>query len=406
MQLYPEQQEYITHNGNTTLRGGRQVGKSIAAAERIKRLAKEFPGCTILITSPSERQENYIWEKVKATIGEREWRKRPTLHYGKLKNGSQIFKFPIGKTGILIEGLSSVDFLFIDEAINVSERAMDAILPMLAEPKKRGLGWINLLGNTRGKPEGFFYDSFNNPELAKHFKQFHWSSENAQHISKEFLEAEKKRLGEMRYKMVYLGEFVEFDYKFFAPELLDKVFCVKSWTIKDNYDENKRYFLGIDPARFGRCKAGFVVVELGRDKEAVIVHSETLSKNSIVEQYKKTLELHSRFNFRNIYVDGGGVGGGLIDFLTEKFGRKIVDLNNASRGEGRGTILKEDLYANTLRLMETGKLKIRFNDELLASFKSVNYDGEEFSGKGTDLAEASIRALWSVKESGYKACFV
>lgn len=396
MEMYPWQKEFIDYNGNITLKGGRQVGKSIAAAHRIIRLAKAFPGSTTLITSPSERQENYIYEKVKNIIGTKEkFLRRPTQTIMRLANGSIIFKFPVGKAGIYIEGLSSVDFLFIDEALRMPEESYDAIIPMLAEPKKRGLGWITLLSNTRGKPEGFFYDSFKRDD----FKKFSINAEDCPHISKEFLIEEKLRLGDMRYTMIYVGDFVEFDYKFFSTELLTRIFTLKSWTMKENYSKSKKYYLGIDPARFGKNKAGFVVTELFNDN-MIFIHSETVKKSSMVDLFNLVQKLHSLFNFQNIYVDGGGVGGGLVDFLTEKFGHKIIDLNNGSKGK-TGKILKEDLYSNCLRLMEIGKLKGVYNKDLIQSLANINYDGEEFFGKETDLAEAAIRSCWAVKDSTY-----
>lgn len=395
MEMYAWQKEYIEHEGDTTLRGGRQVGKSEAAADKIELFSRKYAGCRILITSPSERQENYIYEKVKNVIARHEkFRKKPTQHYLKRANGSEIFKFPVGKKGIYVEGLSSVDFLFVDEAKSMPEETWDAILPMLAEPKSRGLGWINLLSTTNMKPEGFFYDSFK-PESK--FKKFHWSAEDCPHISKEFLKDELERLGPQKYKMIWCGEFVEFDFNFFPKDLIEKCFIIKNWRLNRDYNKEHSYYLGIDPARFGKCKAAFVVVERVNDG-VKIVYTETIKKSSMVDLMHVTMRLNSFFNFRKIFVDGGGVGGGLVDFLTEKYKFKIIDLNNAKKGE-TGKIFKEDLYSNLLRLMETNKLTAVYDPALISSLSNINYDGEEFFGKDTDLAEATVRACWCVKSS-------
>ena len=398
MDLYDWQKEFINWNGDVALKGGRQIGKSIAAASRIKRLLLEYPGCTILLISPSERQENFIYEKFRQLFKKTDFKKRVTLHHALHRNGSQVFKFPVGPSGIYVEGLSSVDFLVVDEAIRMPDEVWDAILPMLAEPKKRGLGWITMLGNTRGKPEGLFRDAF---KENSGYKTFAKSSEDCPHIDKEFLKKEKERLGDLRYRMIYLGEFVEWDYKYFHLELLQKVFNEKSWTLAGNYNKANKYVLGIDPARFGRDKAAFVIGEIEKDK-IKIIHSLTIKKSSILDLFHQTLELESKFKFNQIFVDGGGVGGGLVDFLQVNFKNKIVDLNNAKKGEMGGTLLKEDLYSNALMLMETGKLKGVFNQELINSLNNVSFDGEEFSGKQTDLAEAFIRACWGTKTKRYE----
>jgi len=86
----------------------------------------------------------------------------------------------VGTTGIYVEGLSSIDFVYPDEAIHMGNKVWDSILPMLVEPKKRGFGWITLLSATKGGArfkEGFFYKSFS----MKHFKKFHIKTSDCPH---------------------------------------------------------------------------------------------------------------------------------------------------------------------------------------------------------------------------------
>src|SRR3990167_4166238 len=400
MELYNWQKEVIETEGNLTIRCGRQVGKSEAVAERIVYLAKKYPMCKILITSPSERQEDYIYEKVKRILGDRHrYKKKPTLKLLWLNNGTKIHKIPIGRTGSYVEGLSSVDFLFVDEAMFMGRIAWDALLPMLAEPRSRGLGWVTLLSNTRGRPEGVFFESFkeNSP-----YKKMHISAEDCPHITKEFLAEEKERLGESKYKAIYQGEFVESDYKYFPLELLNKATNIKSWTINQNLNSQYKYYLGIDPARFGKAEAGFVISEKIKDK-INIIHAEIVKRSSMPELMRMTERFIKMFNLQKVYVDGGGIGGGLIYFLKEKFGSKIIDLNNAMKSldTRNKRILKEDLNENMLRLLETNRFNMIENGDLLFSLSNIIYENEKFTGKKTDLAEACIRACWCMKENNY-----
>jgi hypothetical protein len=398
LKLYNWQEEIVKTEGDLTIRGGRQVGKSEAVAERIVYLAKKYPACRILITSPSERQENFLFEKVKRVLGERyKYRKRPTLQHLWLANNTNIYKFPVGRTGVYVEGLSSIDFIFIDEAHNMTERAWDAILPMLAEPKKRGLGWITMLSNTRGKPEGTFYESF---KETSNYKKIHISAEDCPHISKEFLEEEKKRIGESRYKMIWCGEFVEIDYRFFSKELIKRAIRLKTWTFAENYSAQRKYVIGIDPARFGKDKAGIVVGEIMSQEKIRIIHSEAIKKCSLVELMRIVENLDSRFHFSRFYIDGIGVGAGFVDFMKEKFKFKIIELNNSARGKD-SLRLKEDLYSNTQRLFELDRIDLISDEKIKNSLESIDYDGEEFTGKETDITEALIRACWSMKEIIY-----
>ncbi len=397
---YPWQKEIIEYEGDVSIRGGRQTGKSEGVAEQIIARMRKYPGSRSLIISPSERQETYLWEKVKMRTQKKDWKKRVTLHYGLMKNGSEMFKFPVGKTGIYLEGLSSVDFLYVDEAIGMSEKAWDAILPMLAEPKSRGKGWITLLSNTRGKSQ-FFKNSF---KEGSGFKTYHISAEECPHISKEFLEKEKQRLGELFYTMLYLGEFVDFEFNYFNKEELDGMFCLQSWTLNKNYDKGKKYFLGIDPAGKGRSEASFVIGE-EEGERMNIIFDDGITKSNLPQLMEKTIDLHGKFKFNEILIDSNGIGKGLYDFLRDKFGRIIIDLNNAARGES-GRILKEDLYSNVKRLIAQGRLRSVRSEKLRESMESIEWDGERFSGKRSDRCEALIRACWGIKEKRFRPKFV
>jgi len=398
MELYEWQKEIVKCEGNCGIRGPRQSGKSEAVAKQIEERALKYPKSISLITSPSERQENFLFEKLKRNLGERfRYKKKPTQRRLLFPNGSIIYKFPTGPTGTYVEGLSSVDFLYIDEAKAMFERGFDALLPMLAEPRKRGLGWVTMLSSTHGHVNQTFKNIFK-PESK--WKQFNITSKDCPHLTAEFLEGEKQRLGELRYRAIWEGEFIDFDQKYFTKELLDKVFTLKSWTLRENYSEYKKYYLGIDPARMGKCGAGFIVVEVEKDVVRVIF-TQLIKHNTMMELMRNTERLNSMFKFRKIYIDTGGVGAGLFDFLNAKYPRLMVDLNNASRGEG-GKILKEDLYSNCQRLMETGKLFSINSLELRESLDGIEWDGERITGKKSDLAEALIRACWGIREKNYE----
>jgi len=122
------------------------------------------------------------------------------------------------------------------------------------------------------------------------------------------------------------------------------------------------------------------------------------------------------YNFRRIFIDDSGVGGGVTDYLQNALGRRVVGLNNASKrvlvdeddkDEKRRGILKEDLYSNVLALLETGKLELISDLSLLKSMKSITYEySTKIAGRVTifgdysHLCEALVRACWCVRERG------
>jgi hypothetical protein len=392
MELYKWQEEIRDCKGDSTVRGGRQSGKSWGVAHQIVNRAKNYVGSVSLIIAAAERQENYLLDKVKGILGEKhKYKSRVTLTKLHLDNGSIIYKFPVGNTGIYIEGLSSVDFLYVDEAIHVKEKVYDSILPMLLEPKKRGLGWITMLSATRGNAKGFFYDSFQ----MDRFKKFHIKTADCPHADIKFLEDERQRLGERAYKVVYEGEFDEFAFRYFDEEIIKRAAKFKFWKINKQY----QYFLGIDPAGMGKCQAAFVVGEKQQDKMRIIYY-ELHDKTTLPDLMRITENLNDKFNFRKIYVDNNGIGNGFTDVLTEKFKRKVIALNNRETGK-EFKALKEDLYSNTLKLFQFEKIEIIEDEKLIKELIKVEFD-EEFKIKGTDTSEALCRVCWAMKEKHYK----
>ena len=77
--------------------------------------------------------------------------------------------------------------------------------------------------------------------------------------------------------------------------------------------------------------------------------------------------------------------------------------------EGHKPLLKEDMYVNLLVGGESGKIHLINDDELIASFKSIQWEnyGEtmRISGGDSHEAEGVIRAYWLVKQKLLK-CFI
>lgn len=393
---YPWQTEIADCEQDCTIRGGRQSGKSWAVAEQIKRRAEKYPGSRHLILAATERQENFLLDKVVELIGKdkRNYEGRRTLSHMKLKkSGTHIYKFPVGKTGIYIEGLSSVDFIYIDEAIHVGHKVFDSILPMLVEPRKRGLGWLTLLSATRAKPSGFFFESFS----MKRFKKFVIKTEDCEHADKEFLKQERERLGERMYKVIYEGAFDEYAHKYFPKELIERAVKIAFWNKKD-IKTNGNYFLGSDPARFGRCKAAFAVSEIEKRDNIKLIYAEEHDKSSLLDLRDRSIQLDKVFGkFRKHFIDPGGFGAGLVDILEEHFKHRLRALDNKETSPSGKRIFKEDLYSNFLRLLETQQIEIVNDEKIIKGLMDVELDEEE-KIIGTDMSEACVRAAWAIKE--------
>ncbi|MFW5895553.1 MAG: hypothetical protein ACOCT9_02295 [archaeon] len=400
--FYDWQHEIINYQGDIYIRGGRQTGKSWAVAARAIKFAMNFPGSTQLLIAPGGRQEGYIREKIIYLLGDKyKFRRRQIKEWLPLHNKSDIFIYPVGQSGVFVEGLSSVDHLIVEEAGHLSEEVIDAIMPMLLEPKKRGLGWITALGNTRKcKLHGFFYKAFKD----KNNKTIHVRAEDQPHADINFLKKEKKRLGKRMYNVIYGGEFDEYAFRYFPKEIIKKCVKIKKWKLED-YDNSSKYFLGIDPARYGKSEAAFVVSEIPQNKKKIrIIHTETLKKSSLKDLRDKCIELDKFFRFKKIFPDDGGVGAGLVDILEEEFKKRLKPLNNRAKSKEGFRISKEDYYSNLLKLLENEEIELIQDKKLIEGLSNVEVDENEGTIiiKGTDIAEAAIRAAWAWKEKSLK----
>lgn len=406
------QQSVLEHDGNITIRAGRQVGKSEVIGAKGSKFAIEHPNTTTLIIAASQRQSSLIFDKLRGYI-DREcdkhgniYKEPPTLTKIILKNGSRIYSLPAGRTGYFIRGFT-IDLLIADEAAYIPETVWNAVIPMIAVSKKlRGMGHIILLSTPFGKG-GYFYNSFHDTD----FKSFHVSSEDCIRIPKTFLRKEKLRMTKAEYRQEYQGEFTDEWNQLFPTALIKKCMTFIEWNKKVDYKAGAGYYLGIDIARYGGDENAFVIVELLKHHLKAVM-CFTTERMSTTDTIGRARVIDDEYKFNRIFIDSGGLGGAVTDQLIEVLGRRrVIGLDNAKKRiqvegeEKKKGILKEDLYSNTLMLMETGKLELISNLKLLKSLKSITFEytaekNLKIFGDYSHLAEALVRACWCIKEKG------
>ena len=408
------QEDVLGHVGNVVIRSGRQVGKSVVIAEKACRFALEHAGTTTLIIAASQRQSGLLFDKVRLTLecreGEGLFAEIPTLTRIVLKNGSRIYSLPAGKTGVFIRGFT-VDLLIADEAAFIPEIVWNSVVPMIAVSRKmRGFGWIFMLSTPFGKG-GYFFNAFTDPD----FKSWHVSSLDCPRIGRALLDKERKRLSKAAFAQEWEGEFVEEWNQFFKSDLLKRSMTFIEWGLRDRWPVSG-FYLGVDVARYGGDENAFVIVELagvGAGQRLRAVRCFVTEMVSTVDTIGRVIALDAEFGFKKVFVDDGGVGGAVTDVLESKLGRRVVGLNNASKRvevqgeEKKRGILKEDLYSNTLVLLENGKLELISDLALLRSLKSITFSYStdvqnrvKIFGDYSHLAEALVRACWCVRERG------
>ena len=416
------QKEILNVKGSIILCSGRQVGKSSIIAARDSERAVKNSNESILIISKTERQAEQLFIKVLSYLEENypkmiaRGKDKPTKHMVKLINNSVIRCFPTGLAGEGIRGFTLTK-ITADEAALIGEEVYNAVFPSLLI---KGID-MDLLGTPHGA-KGFFYECHKN--VNNEFKVFHVNSEevinnrklSATWLQKDrdnalkHLEIAKQRMSSREYAQEYMGEFVRDFMQFFSDGLIKN--CMNNK--RGEFSRKGNYYLGVDVARMGDDECVFSIINKISRNKLIHVENIIMAKVYLNEVANKIIELDKQYNFCNIYIDSGGIGVGVSDYLLEheQTKRKTIEINNRTRvtnydDERKVKLLKEDLYNNLLGLMERGEISLLQDDELELSFKSVQYEylttaksltKLRIFGSYTHCVEALIRACWCVKD--------
>ena len=187
----------------------RQAGKSTVAAALAVHQAVCHPESLVLMVSPSLRQSQELFRKSLETYRAA---KRPVPADAEnrlsleLSNGSRIVSLP-GREAT-IRGYSGVSLLLIDEASRVPDEMMVGVRPMLAVSNGR----LVALSTPWGR-QGWFFDAWSEGEG---WERYQVTAHEVPRIRPEFLEEERRALGELAFKAEYLTEFVDIESQVFS----------------------------------------------------------------------------------------------------------------------------------------------------------------------------------------------
>jgi hypothetical protein len=182
----------------------RQAGKSTVVALLALHQALHTAAAQVLLLSPSLRQSQELFRKVKdaynALAASAVTAREESSLRMEFSNGARIVALP-GKEET-IRGFSGVSLLIVDEASRVSDALYQAVRPMLAVSGGR----IVLLSTPFGK-RGFFFEEWEQGGAA--WQRVKITAHDCPRIPPDWLEQERKQIGEWWYRQEYLCEFVE-----------------------------------------------------------------------------------------------------------------------------------------------------------------------------------------------------
>jgi len=194
----------------------RQGGKSATASVAAVHCALYDPGALVLVVSPSQRQSQELFRTILTlyrSLGRPVPAETENALSITLENGSRVVALPADAT--TVRGYSKVSILIVDEAAFVPDDTMAAVRPMLAVSSGRLLAMSTPWGR-----RGWFHAASKSNE----WRVTTVTADQCPRITPEFLAAERKALGEHRFKQEYLCEFVDIAGMMFSSDDINAIF--------------------------------------------------------------------------------------------------------------------------------------------------------------------------------------
>lgn len=215
----PWQAEVLRYEGKRVLLNCcRQSGKSTTTATKALHTALYKPKSLILCASPSLRQSQELFRKIRDDINAMKEAPR-LLEDNKLsltlENYSRIVSLPGDQT--TVRGYSGVTLVLLDEAAQVADEFYSAILPMLMINK----GQLIAMSTPFGK-RGFFYDEWMNG--GNDWTRIQVKAQECPRMTEEQLEQQRRSMGDMFFRQEFLCEFTDTVEQTFSFDSIQRAF--------------------------------------------------------------------------------------------------------------------------------------------------------------------------------------
>ena len=392
-QPFPYQEKLLRDESKRiVICAGRQVGKSTTIAVKAIHFAATNPKTTTLIVSATLRQSMLMFDKITGFIETSQLRKsvryrtRTRIHFS---NRSWLIALPCGRYGHSLRGFTA-DLAVLDEAAFMPAEAIEnVVFPMLATTD--GTCWM--LSTPWGTDHPFFR-AWNSPDWSK----YHWPTSANPLVKPEFLEEQRQLIGEERFKLEYLAEFVSEEDAFLPASLLRA--NIEDYDMKLEPD----LIWGYDPG--GRDSLAAVVAIKPTRHKTYVMFKKTFKTDNYTEVNHFLADMHQQYPMRVLVFDRTGIGAPLEEHLRE-LGLPIVPVTFTST-------TPQELLFNLKAALENKMLALPNDAELLNHLNAVTAE-RSWSGRhlfkkrpGTydDLAYALALAFSYVKRADVASALV
>lgn len=197
----------------------RQAGKSLMAAALALWVAMTQPNALVLVGSPTQRQSAELVAKIRdllAHLPEIRVDQESALRLTLTDTRARIVALPGSEA--TVRGYSGPAAVVLDEAAFIDDGLPIALSPMLATVPN-SLFWVLSTPNGRA---GWLFDRWTAAEQSREpWHQLRLPATDIPRISDAFLQEERTRMTDSRFRSEYMAEFVDIDRGLFASTLLD-----------------------------------------------------------------------------------------------------------------------------------------------------------------------------------------
>jgi len=254
----------ISTEEHIILNCSRQSGKSTIVAVLALHHALRNLKSLVLVLSPSQRQSGELLRKITTfyrELGRPGGSEADSATTLELRNGSRIVALPGSES--TTRGYSP-SLVLIDEAAQVSEELYKTVRPMLAVSRGR----LILLSTPYGK-RGMFWNAWDHEPNWKRVKV---TADQCPRITKEFLEQERRAIGEWWFAQEFCCEFLQDNaavfkegwVQYYDPDQLpDMDTIIQSWDTAQAKSATSDYVVG---QVWGRKGADFYLLDQVRGR--------------------------------------------------------------------------------------------------------------------------------------------
>lgn len=360
---HPKQAEWLRARARVKVGCmGRRFGKSFAESVDLIWFAVCNPRSTQFVIAPTADQSHVIMNYVERMLAE-----SPILGASKRINvvkspfpavtigDSEIHARSAGDSGKNVRG-HGADRLVLDEAAYINSRVRDAIAPMLADS---AIGETILISTSFG--HNHFWEEFTRGQAKEDgYLSFQFPSSDNPHVSRSYLEQQRRQMTDLAYRVEYEAEFAEDQNAVFPWSLIER--C-EAENVDTEPKTGHTYVIGWDPAQF-TDRSGVAVLDV-TSRPWQLVHCTDIAGRDYPVQEAEIKRLQDRYNGAFVLLDATSHAPVLQHLQAAGVRAEGFTFTNTS---------KRELIDGTVLAMEQGDLVFPLIPDLVDEMKWYRYE--------------------------------